>query len=56
MATAATTHTVVEGDTLGALAVRYYGKESLWTKIQDANPTVVPEKLKIGSVLQIPAG
>jgi prophage tail gpP-like protein/phage tail protein X len=32
------THTVVSGDTLGAISIRYLGTFSKWRKIVDANP------------------
>lgn len=50
------THTVVPGDTLGKIAVRYYGKASFWKQIYDANRTVLdsPDKLKAGTVLTLP--
>ena len=30
-----------EGDTLYKIAMRFYGKRSAWTKIRDANKTVI---------------
>ncbi len=52
-----TTHTVVEGDNMWSLAKAHYGKGSMWHKIADANKDTVPDpdKLKIGTVLTIPA-
>lgn len=50
------THTVAPGDSLTKLAVRYYGKSSLWKRIYEANRAVIdsPDKLKAGAVLTIP--
>lgn len=49
-----TSHTVKKNDTLWALAQKYYGSGSQWTKIQKANNGVDPYNLRIGSVLNIP--
>jgi nucleoid-associated protein YgaU len=53
---AETIHVVVAGDTLGALAKKYYGKASLYMKIFDANKDVLknPDVIKIGQKLRIP--
>lgn len=48
------TYTIKKGDTLWALAVKYYGKGTEWTKIQSANPGIVPTKLRIGTTIVIP--
>lgn len=50
------THTVRAGDTLSALADRYYGDASAWRRLVDANPTVIndPADLRIGTTLVIP--
>jgi nucleoid-associated protein YgaU len=53
-----TTHKVVKGDTLWSLAVRYLGDGQKWKAIQKANggsEKCDPYKLRIGSVLKIPA-
>jgi nucleoid-associated protein YgaU len=48
-------HTVVAGDTLRALAAKYYGDPNLWEKIYDANPDAVDRGLPLeGAVLTIP--
>lgn len=58
--TASTTpllHRVAEGDTLGTLAVRYYGKYQLWTRIHAANRDKIgedPNNLTVGMDLLIP--
>lgn len=47
-------HTVRAGDTLWALAVRYYGDGALWKRIADKNGIKDPRLLRIGAVLVIP--
>jgi len=51
-----TTHTVVSGDTLGSIALNYYGKSSKWRDIRDANPNNLNGgiKLSLGMELNIP--
>lgn len=52
-----TTHTVVRGDTLSAIAKQAYGKASLWPRIYDANRDQLdnPDRIKPGQILKIPA-
>jgi LysM repeat protein len=49
-------HVVERGDTLGAIAKKYYGKAGLYPKIFDANRDVLddPDKIKPGQKLRIP--
>ena len=52
-------HTVKEGETLSALALKYYGSadREKWMQIYDANKAVIgenPGMLKVGTVLKIP--
>ncbi len=49
-------HVVASGDTLIGLAARYYGDESRWQDILDANMDRIgdPENLRIGTELHIP--
>ena len=49
------TYTVKKGDTLSSLALRFLGQKGRWREIVAANPGVVPERLKIGQTLVIPA-
>jgi len=51
-----TTHTVVSGDTLGSIALNYYGKSSKWREIRSANPNTLNGgiKLSLGMELNIP--
>lgn len=49
-------HTVQKGDTLYALARKYYNNQSRWRDIYNANKDRIPnpDKLKIGTELVIP--
>ena len=47
-------HKVTSGETLSSIAQRYYGAESQWSIVAKANPTVDPNRLKIGTLLVIP--
>ena len=51
-----TIYVVQKGDTLSALAQRFYGKASLYMKIFEANRDVLsnPDLIKIGQKLRIP--
>jgi nucleoid-associated protein YgaU len=51
-----TWHVVVSGDTLSALAKKYYGKASLYMKIFEANKDQLsnPDLIKVGQKLRIP--
>jgi len=51
-----TTHTVVSGDTLGSIALNYYGKSSKWRSIRDANTGTLSGgiKLSLGMELNVP--
>lgn len=49
------THTVERGDTLWALAKRFYSDGSLYTKIAAANPAIKnPNLIYVGQILTIP--
>ncbi len=53
-----TVHEVVSGDTLSAIALKYYGNAALWTEIYKANKRVIgddPGKIFPGQKLEIPA-
>ncbi len=47
---------IVSGDTLGAIAKRFYGKASLYTKIHEANKELIPDPNRIypGQKIKIP--
>jgi LysM repeat protein len=51
-----TIYEVQKGDTLSALAQRFYGKASLYPKIFEANRDILsnPDLIKIGQKLRIP--
>jgi nucleoid-associated protein YgaU len=50
-------YTVAEGDTLASIANKFYGDESQWRKIYDANRQAIgdnPDAVKVGTKLTIP--
>lgn len=49
-------HEVVSGDTLSALAKKYYGNASSYPKIFEANRDILdnPDRIKVGQKLKIP--
>ena len=51
-----TIYVVKPGDTLGAIAQRFYGKASLYAKIFEANRDILsnPDLIKVGQKLKIP--
>jgi nucleoid-associated protein YgaU len=51
------THTVVAGDTLSAIAERYFGDARQTTRILEANRELLvnPDRIRPGQVLRIPA-
>lgn len=48
------TYTVKPGDTVGSIAARIYGKESLWHVLAKANKIRDPGSIKVGQVLKVP--
>ncbi len=50
------TYEVVAGDTLGAIAQKYYGKASEYMRIFEANRDILdnPDLIKVGQKLKIP--
>jgi nucleoid-associated protein YgaU len=48
------THVVKSGESLCSIAASVYGDASQYSRIEDANPKVNPNKLRIGTVLVIP--
>jgi LysM repeat protein len=48
------THVVQSRDTLYSLARQYYNDPKQWTRIQAANPGLVPERMPIGKSIVIP--
>ena len=49
-------YVIVSGDTLGAIAKRYYGSASKYTRIHEANRELIPDPNKIypGQKIRIP--
>ena len=52
----ARTYTVKSGDTLSKIAKQFYGKETDWKKIQQANADLIrdPDKIQAGWTLRVP--
>jgi nucleoid-associated protein YgaU len=51
------TYTVVKGDTLSAIAKKFYGNANEYMRIFEANKNLLsdPDKIQVGQVLKIPA-
>jgi nucleoid-associated protein YgaU len=49
-------HVVVAGETMEALAWRYYSSSESWWRIADANPHAFPYDLESGTSVIIPSG
>lgn len=49
------THTVATGETMSSIAAAAYGNSAYYSHIMRANPNVDPKKLKVGTVLNMPA-
>lgn len=49
------TYVIRAGDTFWELARRFYGDATLWTRLAQANPTLVAEALEIGTPIAVPA-
>ena len=50
-------YTVTSGDSLSAIAQRFYGDASKWTEIYDANKSVIgsnPNMIQVGQTFTIP--
>jgi hypothetical protein len=48
-------HTIAySGETLAEIALWYTGKASNWTQIREANPSIRPDRLRLGQVILIP--
>jgi len=47
-------YTIRKGDTLWSIAREYYGDGKRWREIVEANPHIVPEKLRVGQVIILP--
>jgi len=50
----ATIHTIKDGETFSSIAGDYYDDKNQYWVIEKANPTVDPNRLKIGSKITIP--
>jgi nucleoid-associated protein YgaU len=47
-------HTIQSGDTLGRLAMQFYGDPLLWTRIAETNNIANPDLIFPGQVFLIP--
>jgi nucleoid-associated protein YgaU len=47
-------HTVQKGETLTMIAIAAYGDQKYWKQIAAANPSINPNKLKIGTTVTLP--
>jgi len=54
VSTGATIHTIKDGETFSSIAGDYYDDKNQYWVIEKANPTVDPNRLKIGSKITIP--
>lgn len=50
----AASYTIKAGDTFSSIAADKLGDEKYWQQIAQANPTVDPQKLKVGQVIRLP--
>lgn len=48
------THKIQAGETLSSIAAHYYGDDRLYAAILKANPSLVPERLRVGQVINLP--
>ena len=48
------TYTIQPRDTLWRIAKRYYGQGNRWPEIVQANPGIVPARLRIGQTIVVP--
>jgi nucleoid-associated protein YgaU len=51
------TYTIAKGDTLSAIAKRFYGKAKFWPKIHEVNRDTIedPDRIFPGQVIRLPA-
>jgi nucleoid-associated protein YgaU len=47
-------YTVESGDSLSSIALATYGSGSRWVEIAQANPTIDPNRLKVGQEIKLP--
>jgi nucleoid-associated protein YgaU len=51
---AAGTHKVLSGETFFTIARAVYGDSKYFTRLEDANPTVNPNRLRVGTIINVP--
>jgi Tfp pilus assembly protein FimV len=54
VASTARTHKVAPGETFYTIAASVYGDGKYFGRIEDANPTINPNRLRVGTVINIP--
>jgi nucleoid-associated protein YgaU len=54
--TAAGTHKVALGETFSTIAASVYGDSRYYARLEEANPTVNPNRLRVGTIINVPAG
>jgi nucleoid-associated protein YgaU len=52
--TAAGTHKVLPGESFFTIAAKVYGDSKYYARLEDANPTVNPNRLRVGTVINVP--
>lgn len=48
-------HTVIPGETLSGVALRYFGRADAWRRIYELNPALDPNLIRVGQPLSLPA-
>ena len=51
---AGTRYTVKEGDSLSSISSAWFGDPNKWTLIAEGNPTINPNRLRVGQVIMLP--
>ena len=49
------THKIAAGETFYTIAASVYGDSKYYTRLEDANPTVNPNRVRVGTVINVPA-
>jgi nucleoid-associated protein YgaU len=48
------THKVLPGESFFTIALKVYGDSKYFTRLEDANPTVTPNRLRVGTLIVVP--